>query len=453
MMRFSPRATSLLLVGWLLAFPVSLLAEDAVNLDELLEQVRNAQSAHQKLDAEREAKFLRDKNQQQAKLSRAKAALAAAEKKSATLRARYENNQKRMATLSKEIEENAGELNQLAAVLRQFATDIHTASQEALLSGQHADRIPRLESLATARRVPDIDELKGLWFLLHQELTEGGQVARFKTEVIAPDGSSRPQEVIRVGMFNALSQGKYLDYQPSTGFIELARQPGGEANDQVTAFETTRSGIAPLQVDPTKGSLLRVLIHLPTLLERVQQGGTVGYVIIGLAIFGLILALLQGSYLLWTALRFGQQLRNLEDPKVNNPLGRVLRVYNPNKQQDVETLELRLSEAVLREVPRLERAQPILKLLAAVAPLLGLLGTVTGMILTFQAITQYGTGDPKLMAGGISQALVTTVLGLVAAIPLLFMNSLLSSRSRKLVQVLDEQSAGILARRVEQECG
>ena len=451
------RLQNLTILVMLLALPTSLLAEDPVNLDELLNQVRSAQSEHKQLDAEREARFLRDKQNQQANLDKARAALAAAQRKSAALKGSYEANQTQMAKLKKEIEENAGELNQLAAVLRQFATDIHTSAQGSMLSGQFPERLETLERVATARRVPDINELESLWLMLQQELTEGGKVARFQGDFVKPDGSRKTAEIIRVGQFNAVVASKdgggYLNYTPGVGFVELARQPGSDATGLIDEFAAARSGVAPLMIDPTRGSLLAVLIESPSLLERIRQGGTVGYVIIGLAAAGLLLAIAQGGYLLWVGTLFSAQMKNLAQPNVNNPLGRVLRVYEPTRNEDVETLELRLSEAILKEVPALERGQPILKLLAAVAPLLGLLGTVTGMILTFQAITQYGTGDPKLMAGGISQALVTTVLGLVAAIPLLFFNSLLASRSRSLVQVLDEQSAGLLARRVEQDRG
>jgi biopolymer transport protein ExbB len=136
-------------------------------------------------------------------------------------------------------------------------------------------------------------------------------------------------------------------------------------------------------------------------------------------------------------------------PRADNPLGRVLRVYEENQSADVEKLGLKLDEAILKETPALERGIMLLKVLSVVAPLLGLLGTVTGMIKTFQAITLFGTGDPKLMAGGISEALVTTVLGLVTAIPLLLLHSVVSTRSKNLVQVLDEQSVGLVAERAE----
>jgi len=145
-------------------------------------------------------------------------------------------------------------------------------------------------------------------------------------------------------------------------------------------------------------------------------------------------------------------LQNINAPSTDNPLGRVLScLKDDTATHDPEVLETRISEAVLRETPKLERFQPFLRMVVAAGPLLGLLGTVTGMIITFQVITEIGAGDPKVMAGGISQAMISTVLGLIIAIPILFINSVLAARSRILVQILDEQSAGMLAARLEQQ--
>jgi biopolymer transport protein ExbB len=110
-----------------------------------------------------------------------------------------------------------------------------------------------------------------------------------------------------------------------------------------------------------------------------------------------------------------------------------------------ELAELRISEAVLREVPRLERFQGFLRLAVAAGPLLGLVGTVIGMIITFRAIVASGSSDPKLMAHGIGQAMIATVLGLGIAIPLLFINSGLAALSHGVTQILDEQSHSLLA--------
>ena len=133
----------------------------------------------------------------------------------------------------------------------------------------------------------------------------------------------------------------------------------------------------------------------------------------------------------------------------NNPLGRIMRVKDTYPDTDTESLELHLTEAILGEVPKLGRNLTIIKIISVVAPLMGLLGTVTGMINTFQAITLFGTGDPKLMAGGISTALVTTVLGLVVAIPMTLLYAMLNTRSKNIVFVLQEQAAGVIAERSE----
>jgi len=148
-----------------------------------------------------------------------------------------------------------------------------------------------------------------------------------------------------------------------------------------------------------------------------------------------------------------KQLKVPDAPAIDNPLGRVLATFKGDVEQlkqDPEVVELRISEAVLKETPKLERFQAFLKLCVAAGPLLGLIGTVIGMIITFQSITESGSSDPKLMAQGISQAMIATVLGLGIAIPLLFANAWLSSISKSIVQVLDEQSAGLLASRLEQ---
>lgn len=137
----------------------------------------------------------------------------------------------------------------------------------------------------------------------------------------------------------------------------------------------------------------------------------------------------------------------------NNPLGRVLAVHESNRNADVETLELKIDEAILKEMPALERFLTLIKLIAAIAPLMGLLGTVTGMINTFQSMTLFGTGDPKLMAGGISQALVTTVLGITVALPTLFLHSIVNGMSQRVVHTIEEQSAGIIAVHAEQHRG
>jgi biopolymer transport protein ExbB len=177
----------------------------------------------------------------------------------------------------------------------------------------------------------------------------------------------------------------------------------------------------------------------------------VGYVIIALGAVALLVALERIIMLTLVAAKVRQQKRQVDAPSNANPLGRVLNAYHANQGVDAETLEMKLGEAILKETPSINRALTFLKIVSVAAPLLGLLGTVTGMINTFQAITLFGTGDPKTMAGGISQALVTTVEGLCVAIPVVFLHSAASSRAKAIIHMLQEQSAGLIAEYMERK--
>jgi biopolymer transport protein ExbB len=195
-------------------------------------------------------------------------------------------------------------------------------------------------------------------------------------------------------------------------------------------------------------------VERPTIMERIELGEAVGYVIIVVGILGLLAFIYQLISLITVRLSVNRQLKELDRPTANNPLGRVLLAFKGDRatiEQDADIAELRITEAVLREVPKLERFQAFLRLGVAAGPLLGLIGTVVGMIITFQSIVESGSSDPRLMATGIGQAMIATVLGLGIAIPLLFANALLTSLSKSVVQILDEQSAGMLAESIEKQ--
>jgi biopolymer transport protein ExbB len=219
-------------------------------------------------------------------------------------------------------------------------------------------------------------------------------------------------------------------------------------------FGRATSGYATAVVDGNRGVLLGLYVERPTFEERIELGEEIGYIIIFVGILGALAWAFQLVYLILVRLAVSRQLKNLDRPTPNNPLGRVLLAFKGDKnkiEEDSDVAELRITEAVLREVPKLERFQPFLRLCVAAGPLLGLIGTVVGMIVTFQSITESGSSDPKLMANGIGQAMIATVLGLFVAIALLFANALLNSLSRGIVQMLDEQSAGMLAESIEKQ--
>lgn len=420
------------------------------SLDELLQEVRKSRSALSAENQQREQRFRENRNEQQALLRQAAEELAAAEQRSDELTAQFNANEAELAELNDNLTTQLGNFGELFGVVRQVAGDTVGIIRGSLVTAQDPGREQVAEELAKVRGVPSMEELNDLRALLTEEMVRGGKVARFGSTITKPDGTSADEELVRIGVFNLVSGDRFMTYLPETNTIlELARQPQARyrtmAEGLFNASPNTTVGAA---IDPGRGSLLALLIQEPSLAERIDQGGLVGYVIIALGLIGLLIALVRWLYLGATGARLRGQLKS-DEAKENNPLGRVLKIYQDNREMDTETLELKLDEAILKEVPKLENWQGSIKIIAAVAPLLGLLGTVTGMIATFQAITLFGTGDPKLMAGGISQALVTTVLGLTVAIPLVLLHSVVASRSKALIEVLEEQSAGIIAKQSE----
>lgn len=426
-------------------------AQQITNLDELLESVRQTQQQQRELNAQRERDFLRDNKNQKALIARAKREFERRQQENQPLFAVTEKNKGEIAALETELKALVQEMGDLSSTYREFAGDFSAVMQDSMITAQFPERSEALQDLAAGDGQPTIEEIEALWLFLQQEMTEAGKVLTFDTPVVVADGTAESRSVLRVGTFSAYADGDFLRFVPETGeLLLLSRQPTTRLRDEAREF-AAQDGVAPITVDPTRGSLLGMLAYTPSLRERIEQGGSIGLIILFLGAFGLLLTLWRTLYLGVVYLRMQSQLRNVDKPSRGNPLGRVLTAVQGVSLDEEELLQLKLDEAVLAEVPALERGNGLIKLLAATSPLLGLLGTVTGMILTFQAISLFGTGDPKLMAGGISQALVTTVLGLVVAIPLLFGHSLINTMARSMIQRLDEQCAGVLARSADQQ--
>lgn len=434
---------------WLAFLFVCLLAPlvqaQTLDKDALLQSIRDTRSAEQAAMQAREQQFLRERDQQQQRLAQARARLAQAQARADQLDAQFKAQGEQLAALREELTQRSGNLGELFGVVRQSAGDTLGQWQGSQLNSRFPERRDELEALAQSSRIPSVEALERFWYRLQQDMTASGDVARISASVVDRQGRSAATPVVLVGPFVALSEPGYLLYQPESNSLQLAaRQPGGSG--LVADFLAPREALADILIDPARGQVIAQLQRTPDLLTRVSQGGIVGYVIVALGVLGVLLALARLIWLQRVQRGVDRQIDDLDALRSDNPLGRVLSVIGSKPRlEELDTLELKLDEAILRETPALERWQGLIKLLAAVAPLLGLLGTVTGMIATFQAITQYGSGDPKLMADGISQALVTTVLGLLAAIPLLFLHTLVVARSKALVQLLEQQSAGLIA--------
>ncbi len=420
------------------------------SLDELLEMVRDGFEAESAANQVREAEFKRNRENQEHLLKEALATLASEEAVSQRLEVGYNENELNLGTAQARMTERLGELGELFGVVRQVATDLGAQTWDSMTSAEGSSHRELLDRLGRSDELPSTEDLERLWLELQREITKQGKVVRFRATVLTIEGSQAEREIIRAGPFSAISDGRYLLWEPEDQqFRELNRQPPSRHLDTVAAFENATTAYAKLAVDPSRGGLLEMLIDTPTPKERVQQGGAIGYVIIVLGVAALTVGLWRWVVITVTSRKVAAQ-RNSARINPDNPLGRILGVAEEHRHADTETLELKLDEVVLRESSQLENFLWLVKTVSVVSPLLGLLGTVTGMIQTFQAITLFGAGDPKMMAGGISEALVTTMLGLMVAIPLVLLSDTLANSTRKVIDVLDEKSAGLIAMRSEQ---
>jgi biopolymer transport protein ExbB len=412
--------------------------------------VRDGFESERAENRRRAEEFQRNKEDQKRLLAEALATLTRDEAASQILEVRYNENELAIGTAQERMTERLGELGELFGVVRQVATDLGAQVWDSMTSSEGGSHRELLDRLGRSDELPSTEDLEKLWVELQREITKQGKVARYKTTVLTIEGTQAEREVIRAGPFTAISNGRFLLWEPEDQQLrELGRQPPSRHLNTVAAFESATTEFAKLAVDPSRGGLLLALIDTPSPKERIQQGGYVGYVIITLGIFALVVGLWRWVVIAVTSSKVNAQ-RKSERVDPSNPLGRILGVAEKNRYADTETLELKLDEVVMRESSKLENFLWLVKTVSVVAPLLGLLGTVTGMIQTFQAITLFGAGDPKMMAGGISEALVTTMLGLTTAIPLVLLSDTLSNSTRKVIDILEEKSAGLIAMRSEQ---
>jgi biopolymer transport protein ExbB len=425
-----------------------------MTLEGLLEAVREGRRLDSRDDAERLQRFRSERERQEALLADMQQRREDLEDLSAQREASYEENDLLIGELEERLQQRMGSLKELFGVLQQVASDAQGQFHVSLTELEHPERGEFLVDFAgrmgQANRLPAIREIERLWFELQRDMTESGRVVSANRSIVNREGIEEQVPVTRIGLFNAVSDGRYLQFIPETQrLVEYARQPAARYLAGPRALASGSDGVVPFAIDPVRGQLLEILTQAPDLSERIGQGGAIGYTIISLGIAGVLLAIWRLAVLYRESLVIRRQLHNLGDIRDDNAVGRIIWAAREDEQLDVETLELRLGEAVLAEVPRINRHLPLLKIIAAVAPLMGLLGTVTGMIVTFQAITLFGAGDPRLMAGGISQALITTVLGLCVAIPMLLLHNLVQGRARGITELLQQRAVSLVAERAE----
>ncbi len=431
--------------------------QPASSLAELLNNVEQDRVAQSQEHREREQRFQQQANQQQQILDETKARIEQENQTNTQLTQQFDANQLTIAERREALRTARADLNELLGTIQGVAGDFRSIFENSLISAQYDGREEFLdefiERVASDTEQVRIDEIERFWFFMQQELIESGKVVKFTDMVSLPSGEQSSRTITRIGSFNAISEGDYLSYSGAIGHLQvLPRQPGADVVVRASALENATSGLHKVGIDPTGalgGSMMANLINFPTATEQVRDNsGVIGFMIIGIGVIAVLIALIRSLILTLVAAKVNAQVKSDKANK-NNPLGRVLLVAESNPNVDTETLELKLGEAILQETPALERFLTLIKIISTIAPLMGLLGTVTGMIQVFQQITVYGAGDPTIMAGGISMALMTTVLGICAAIPAILMHSWVKSKADRIIHIMEEQATGIIARKAE----
>ncbi len=442
-------AASLLFVG-----SAAAIAQDdgASSMAELLNLIQQGQARDSREARQREAQFTQRRGEQQNLLNQSRSERNRQERESSRLEQLFKSRQTEIVAARAALDERLGALKELFGVLQTVSGDTQGRFNSSLTNLQFPDREEFLVALgskmASATELASIEDIERLWFELHREIVESGKIVRFNHLVFQADGQQAEQEIIRVGLFNIISDAGYLKVNTDGSISEMSPQPDSRLRGSARDLMDATGGTVAFGLDGTGGGILALLVLSPTVMDRIHQGGIVGYCIIALGALGLLMAIWRWFGLSGDSRRVKAQLKR-DTASTDNPLGRVLAAYESNQSADTETIELKLSEAALKEIPGLTKGLLFIKVISVVAPLMGLLGTVTGMIKTFQVITLYGAGDPKLMAGGISQALMTTVLGLVVAIPMVLLHTVVSGQSRRIINIIQSQSAGLVARHSE----
>lgn len=433
---------SVALISTAALMPHTTLASDA-----LLQKAQQENRQQQSHNVARESGFKQTEQELQAIKNKLAAERAALQAEADSLSVTFGENEAELAQLEEKLRLETGSLGELFGVVRQNAKELESELKSSV-TGVDANSYQKdIDAIVAAKSLPTLTQLQAMWRSMEEQIKASGEMANVSFTLLNGEGREQTVSGVRLGSMALLDDTGYVKWNGQRGdAVNYLRQP----ENGPTANTISSGDIDALVIDPSRGILLEQLANSPTLADRLNAGGVVGKIILGLLAIGLLIALVRGASLVISRQKIMKQLKTPAQPG-NNPLGRVLAVYQKDKHRSVEALELRLLEAVVDEQTHLEKGLSMLKLLAALAPMLGLLGTVTGMIETFQVITQFGNGDPKVMAGGISMALVTTVLGLVSAMPLLLAHNVLSSQAENIRSILEKQGIGLVAEQAERD--
>jgi len=364
----------------------------------------------------------------------------------------------------------AAELEQMDSVSREIVGIARVAAKDltSLMRQSHRNAFERqrgrfLEALSEQASLPGVEDIRRMVALALDEIESAGEVRIEQAAVVDRTGRETDARVLVVGNFTcaynlADSEFGFLNYSAaSRRLFALSRLPDAKIQRELRAY--MRGGSEAVPLDVSRGGALRSLVHRLSLADQVPKGGPIVWPILGILALAVLIIVerivflfrrrLNADRLMVTLGRLIDQEKwseceRLCDGESQKPVACVLAAGIGSRNLNREEMENALQEAILREIPPLERFLSTLGMLAAIAPLLGLLGTVTGMINTFHTITLHGTGDPRMMSGGISEALVTTMLGLAVAIPIMFSNTLLTRHVENVIAQMEEKAVSLV---------
>lgn len=432
------------------AFATCLLSTYSVNAESLTQVAQEQESQEARHNTQRETGFKQTETELRQTKQQLENEKYQLQKEIDQLTSQFSKNETTLAQLEKTLRIDSGSLGEVFGVVGQNAKEFQSNLTDSVTTADHHQYDQIIQQIIASKSLPSLNQLKTLWQAFAEQIQASNEVKTIEVPYINNQGEILTGSVIRLGNLAMVGTEGYLKWNSSKNQATSYRTQPDDFPTIKNLTSLISGNTQYLNVDPSRGVLIGQLENEPTIMERLKAGGVIGNIIIGLLIIGLLIAVTRGVSLLISKQKISRQLKTPTEIG-NNPLGRVLSVYKQDEEQTVEALELRLLETVVDEQTNLEKGLSMLKLLAALAPMLGLLGTVTGMIETFQVITLFGNGDPKVMAGGISMALVTTVLGLVAAMPLLLAHNILSTQAETIRNILEKQGIALVANQAEKD--
>ena len=413
--------------------------ERVEKIQDLINRVEENREELSKIDAQRIDNFIKKVADRRFLLSKAQKQLSDEEARNQRLEDLFESNELKLAELETELNIKLGVLGELFGVARQMAGELQADSESAYNFSEHPNRTDALNEIGKIK-VHNLKNLEDLWVLHLNEINSSGEIKEIKANVINSDGDIEEDSLVRYGPFNMVKNRSFVKTDiANNAYSVLQKQPDRSLRRQFRSHYRS-DGYAVAPIDPTRWFLLSLYLDKPSTFERIAQGKLIGFIIVLIGLSGLIFA----AYRYYTLYIYSKTISSNENSDVFNKIQSI-----SDNAKDVDTFERECDEVLLTVNGNLSWGVNWIKFLAAVAPLLGLLGTVIGMIETFQAITVFGTGDPKQMAGGISQALVTTMLGLIFAAPLLAMYTLLSEKVSEILQEIEEFVAVTIVKKVK----